>query len=286
MILWHNGAFKNQDDVFVSISDRGFTIGDGVFDSMLIYKKNPVFMTDHMTRFLNNAEVLKIQHGLNLKDAEKIILALIEKNDLNNDLSEGYHFMRSTITRGPGMRGIKPPENPEPTILIRVSKELPGPDKMPDGNLIFSQNIRRNEGSILSRIKSNNYADNILAMIEAEEKGANDALIMNNQEKITCATSSNVFVLNNDKLYTPPLEDGVLDGITRKNVIDIAHAMNIPFEEKSLSRNDIIHCESVFLTNAIVGVRRVVRIEDRAFEKEPEIFQKIRAQYHHLISTQ
>jgi len=202
---------KENKKVF-AFNDR-IRLGDGVFDTMLvIVKKNEqgllnasnLFPDIHFARLLENAQSI----GINANDLpseqelEKTMLELEEKTPLDI----GRYALNTIITRGQAKRGLMPPIDCTPTIEMRLS---PAPDSFPDIQAIISKTVKRNEGSPLSRIKSCNYGDNIMALIEARDQGANEAILTNNKGFITCASAGNIFFCINNQLVTPPLSDGV-----------------------------------------------------------------------------
>lgn len=242
MIVFLNGDFIEESATKIPVTDRGFTLGDGVFDTMLAMDGKPVEAEAHFERLLRHAAVLKISVGMDLTVFKNAAFTLISQS-ANQPLA-----IRTTITRGPGERGLAPPDAPRPTVLMRASP-APNSDALPPPRLIVAQSVRRNECSTLSRIKSLNYGDNILALMEAKEKGADDAIMLNTAGNIACATASNVFVKIGGTLYTPPLSDGAMDGITRQKLLPGA-------VEKSLNVNDLGRAGAIYLTSSILGIRQ------------------------------
>ncbi|MGH6741889.1 MAG: aminotransferase class IV, partial [Bradyrhizobium sp.] len=180
-----NGAFLEAEAICIDPSDRGFTVGDGVFDTMLAIDGQPVDADAHFERLARHAKILHIP--VDTTPLPDIAAALLQKNNV----LQGRIAIRTTLTRGPGPRGLKPPQEPQPTLLMRTS---PAPAPPGPATVIVAQTVRRNEGSPLSRIKSLNAGDQILALREALDRGADDALLLNNQRKLCCATAGNVFV--------------------------------------------------------------------------------------------
>ena len=239
MKVFLNGVFIEEDKAGLPVTDRGFTLGDGVFDTMRAINGSLADADLHFERLLDHAAVLKIPVGMSVEDFKDAAHHLITPS------SRHPLAIRTAISRGPGERGLAPPEAPQPTILMRASP-APAPVKPP--RLIIAQNVRRNEHSPLCRIKSSNYGDNILALMEAKERGADDALMLNNAGHVACSTASNIFVQIGGVLYTPPLSDGVMNGITRQKLLPRAR-------EKSLSTDDLMRAEAIYLTSSIMGIR-------------------------------
>lgn len=240
-IVFYNGAFVAADEVSIDPADRGFTLGDGVFDTMLAVDGNPVDADAHFARLVEHASVLKIPVGVDIAALKQAASQLISQSE-NQPIA-----IRTAISRGPGARGLAPPHNSQPTILMRASP-APDPDKMPPPRLVIAETVRRNEHSPLSRIKSSNYGDNILALMEARDKDADDAIMLNTAGHAACATAANIFALIDGELYTPPVADGAMPGITRAKLLPRAR-------EKSLTAEDLLRADAVYLTSSILGIR-------------------------------
>ncbi len=248
MKLWHNGELKNDTDPLFPFADR-IRLGDGVFDTMLAVEGKLIHPQLHFERLLHNASLLEIKVELSSSALEQIAQGLLTENNC----VRSKYAVNTLIARGSGARGLMPPENPEPQIVMRAA---PVPEDFPPVHAIIAETVRRNEGSPLSQIKSCNYGDNILALLEAREKGANEAIMLNNAGHVTCASASNIFMVRGGKLFTPPLSDGVLDGITRRLLIE---RYNV--SEKSLTAQDLKTAEGLVLTNSIRGAVPISTLE-------------------------
>ncbi|MCB9989538.1 MAG: aminotransferase class IV [Rhodospirillales bacterium] len=243
-IVWFNGTILPRQEAVISTTDRGFLLGDGIFDTMLATTGKPVYAAKHIDRLFDHAAVLKIQPSFTKNEIETAIAILLQKNELQNETAA----LRITITRGPGPRGLSLPDREQPTVLITAGAYAPPPDK--PLTAIIAQTVRRNEGSPLSHIKSLNYGDNILALNEAREKGADTALMMNNAGYVCCAVNGNIFIEENDRLYTPPLSDGVINGIMRSKIMK-----DRKVTEESLTPERVINARGVWTTNSLIGMK-------------------------------
>lgn len=243
MIVFYNGSFCETADCRVPVNDRGLTLGDGVFDTMLAVDGKPVWAQEHEERLIRHAEVLKLRFDI---DLSATISALLHKNNF----TQGRYAIRTTLTRGTGQRGLAPPDNPQPTVIMTAS---PAPEPARTVRAVIAQTVRRNEHSPLSRIKSLNYGDNLLALMEAKDKGADDAIMLNTAGHVCCATTSNIFIREQGRYLTPPLADGVLDGITRARFIADNNAV-----EESFDVNRLRAAETIILTNSVAGMREAV----------------------------
>lgn len=264
-IIFHNGAFKQADIPVLSAYDRALR-GEGVFDTMLIRDGKAQHAGLHFNRLIRHANVLDIMPSLSAAQLQDKALELIKKNTLTEDMCA----LNTTITGGPGARGLSKPADPETQIIMRVSAL---PKTSQPIHAIIAGSTRRNEGSLLSQIKSLNYGDNILALQEAKKAGANEAILLNNQDRVTCATIGNVFVLKNGKLYTPPKQDGVMNGIARSLLLQ-----NHGAEEKSLSVRDLDEADGIFIANSVRGLSPIETLNNKELQS---IKSPVPVNFHH-----
>ena len=254
--LWHNGAFKDETDTLLTASDRALR-GHGVFDTMLVIDRKLCHAQKHFDRLKHDANIV----GITINKAfEDIAQELLEKNNS----TAGRYALNTTVTGGPGARGLTPPDSPEPQIIMRLS---PLPDEFPPIEAITSKAVRRNEGSPLSNIKSINYGDNILALNEARAVGANEATMLNNAGNVTCTTVGNIYAMIDGALYTPPLSDGAMAGITRALLLE-----HHDIQEKTLTTEDLQTADGIYISNSIRGLEAVTSLNGNTISAtEPNI---------------
>lgn len=245
--LWHNGTWRDEDEAVFTATDR-LRLGDGVFDTMLAVEGRLIHPEKHLKRLKENARILELPFSLAFED---IAHELIQGH-------EGRLAINTLISRGPAARGLTAPDDPSIQIVMRAS---PSPTDFPPIKALIAQSVRRNEGSPLSRIKSCNYGDNILALNEAKALGANEAIMLNNAGLVTCASSSNIFAIVNGEIFTPPLQDGVLNGVARQVFMEL-----YPVRELSLKPEDLLAAESLILTNSIRGAQTVSMLEGKEYD--------------------
>lgn len=248
MTVWHNQRLKDDETPLFSFNDR-LRLGDGVFDTMLAIDGMLVHPRAHFQRLLDDALALGIECDRAVED----LIAAAETVLRQSRLDKGRAVVNTLLTRGPAERGLMPGQVSDVQTVMRA---VPAPQSHAPIHAIISRTVRRNEGSALSRIKSVNYGDNILALLEARKRGANEAILLNNKGNVACATSGNLFVLHGGKLYTPPLKDGVLAGVTRGLVIERYEAI-----EKSLYEEDIRDAEGIFVTNSVRGFAPIAALD-------------------------
>jgi branched-chain amino acid aminotransferase len=257
MILWLNGALLPTNAARIDPSDRGLTLGDGVFETIRVKEGRPMHLALHLARLRAGAAVVGIPVGwpLDWSDAElaRAIVAVAEAAGLANAAA------RLTLTRGPAPRGVLPPVETRPTVLITAGT-MPPP--APPAHAIIAASTRRNQDSPLSRVKSLNYLDSIIARREATARGADDAILLDTRGRLAESTAANLFVVLGEAILTPPVTDGVLPGITRARLLVSGIA-----QERTLLPEDLFRVSAAFLTNSL-GVRALVRIEDWMFNPD------------------
>lgn len=240
-----NGNFIKEDRAALPVTDRGFTLGDGVFDTMLAIDGKMIFADKHFRRLGEHAAIMKIPFPCRTQELENSAAMLLEKNNLMT----GRAAIRTALSRGPGERGLSPPAPRMPTLLMQATP-VPSAGTPPPLKMIVARTVRRNEHSPLSRIKSSSYGDNLIALLEAQEAGAHDAVMLNTAGNAACATTSNIFALIGGKLITPPVTDGAMAGITRSSLMFRA-------TECSLTEDDLMKADALWLTSSIGGIRAV-----------------------------
>lgn len=248
MLVHLNGRLCRSEVARIDPADRGFTLGDGVFETMRVVGGRVPRIDAHLARLATGLVTLGIEAphiALFLREgaAELLDVARIEAG-----------AMRVTVTRGPAPRGLAPPERPEITRLITVRDAKPSQTSV---TAVIADATRRNEHSPVSRIKALGYLDSIVALAEARRRGAGEAILLNTSGRVACATASNLFAVIDGALVTPPIADGALPGITRAEVLQSGGAV-----ELSLTREDLARAEEIVLTTAL-GIRSLAALDGR-----------------------
>ncbi|WP_142849076.1 aminotransferase class IV [Telmatospirillum sp. J64-1] len=248
MKLFLNGAILPLDEAFISPTDRGFALGDGLFETIRAAEARPLRIRSHLTRLREGAKCLGI--SLTLTDGE-LINALGTTLEVNG-LTEGV--LRLTLSRGPAARGLLPPAHPHPTLLITAG---PLPPPAAPARAAIAQDVRRNEHSPLSRFKTLSYLDNVLARMEAERRGADEALLLNTAGRLAESTIANLFLVIDGDVVTPPVSEGALPGVMRADVMDRLGAATA-----RLTLHDLAAASEAFLTNSL-GIRPLIEVDGR-----------------------
>ena len=247
MKVFLNGSLLAPEDARIDVTDRGLTLGDGLFETIAVRGGKPARLEAHLARLSDGARALGFPDPFWAGDLTAAANSVIEANGI----TEGV--LRLTLTRGPGPRGVAPPDPARPTLLITgVSRAL---DPAPPASAVIAAATRRNEHSALSRIKSTNFLAGILAAREAAERGADDALLLNGAGNLAEASAANLFLVIGGEAVTPPVADGALPGVMRADVI-----RELPAAERTLGPGELNRAEEAFLTNAL-GVRALVTVE-------------------------
>lgn len=262
-MIYLNGSFILDNEAKLEHNDRGLLLSYGIFETMRCYQGKIFALSDHYTRLKKSADYLEIPFSMTLEELSVVTKSLLERNMLE----EKDASLRLTLTRGTGPRGILPPDNVKPTLMITA---FPFTTHVPKPLKVVTSTIRRNDFSPLSNIKSLCYLDSILARREAAKKGADECILLNTAGNVACASVANIFVVTSKGIITPRLEDGVLPGITRKIVIEICKSNNIPVFEEALSEINLMNAKEVFFTNRLIEIQPVVQINN-AFINEGKI---------------
>lgn len=248
MMIWLNGALVADDVARLAPSDRGFTLGDGLFETMRCAGGDILHIARHLRRLRAGAATLGIP--LDATDAEltRALAMTASVNGLSNAA------LRLTLSRGPAERGVALPALARPTLLVTAGA-LPAEG----GPLhsVIATTTRRNEHSPLSRVKSLNYLDSILARREAVARGAEEALLLNTRGAVAETSIANLIVLCGDRLLTPPVGDGALPGIMREVLAERAGVA-----EATLLPADLLAADAVFACGAL-GIRAVASVDSQ-----------------------
>lgn len=259
-----NGRIMSERDATISVFDHGFLYGEGVYEVLRTYRGRPFLLDRHLGRLRRSAGAIALE--LPLDDAgfgarvEETIAALpVDRPGASE------YYLRVILTRGVGDMGYDPALCPEPTLLIIV-KQLTGPPAWyfeRGVRLALVSIVRNHPGTVNPLIKSNNLLNNALAMQEALRKGAVEALMKNYRGEIAECSQSNIFVADHGRLATPPLGAGLLAGITREFLFDVAPDAGLSIEERTIAEADLHAADEVFITGTTFEVTPVVEIDGR-----------------------
>lgn len=238
------------------LDDRGLLLGDGLFETLLWTGESLPHLDAHLARMTAGCQTLGLP-PLDVEAARALCLAAPAEAGLGNVRAA----VRLTLTAGSGGRGLDRPAAPAPR-LVATAAAAPAPTTPVD---LMLAKTRRNEGSPAARLKTLSYVDNVLARAEAGAAGADEAVMCNNHGDLACAAAANLFWVTGDILFTPALHCGVLAGIARGRVLDLARRLGVDVHEVAAGAEALDEAQAVFLTNSLIGVRPARRFEGETF---------------------
>ena len=243
MIIWRDGDFVDASGA-VSADDRGWLIGDAVFETILVERGAPAFLDRHLARMRNGCRVLGIDRNLDAVELRATIASLARQNTLADRAA-----CRLTISRSGGPRGLAPHADAKPRIFASLSAAASPPDRL---RVVISTR-RRWTGASTNGFKcAGAYAENMLARADAASRGADEALMLNEFGRVACASSASVFVIADRRLTTPALSEGAMPGVVRSVLLEEAAALGIERRETMMAPSDLLSGE-LLLANSIAG---------------------------------
>ena len=267
MIVFLNGNFLPEIEAVVPVNDRGFLLGDGLFETMRVAGGRPFRLAQHLERLTRGAELLKIKLPFTPKDLQQFSADLIAKNEMPEAI------LRVTLTRGPGTRGYSTKGADRPTLLLMLHPLPPeNPDEPLQWSLVTSP-MRIPASDALSSFKTTSKALHILARADAEERGADEALLLNSNGEVAETAGGNLFWVYQDKICTVPTGRGVLPGITRAVVLEICQALGLETNKRVIKPEMLRNAAGIFVTTSALGIVPVVALDGRPVPPSPLVDQ-------------
>jgi branched-chain amino acid aminotransferase len=260
MLVYVNGELFEKDDAKISVFDHGLLYGDGVFEGIRAYNNRVFRLQEHIDRLYDSSHAIMLSIALSKKEMQDAILNLLRKNKI----TDGY--IRVVVTRGKGDLGLDPANCSKSSIIIITDKlKLYPEDFYKNGLSIITSSVRRTSPDALNaRVKSLNYLNNIMAKMEAKQNKVLEAVMLNQGGYVAECTGDNIFIFKDEKLITPPVSVGVLKGVTRDVVIELAKTMNIEVREELFTQYELYTAKECFLTGSGAEIIPVVKIDQRA----------------------
>jgi len=257
--VWLDDKLVDEQDAKISVFDHGLLYGDGVFEGIRVYNSRIFELDAHIKRLYESAKTIRLQIPM---DPPQLCSA-VEQTVQANEIADGY--IRLIVTRGVGTLGLNPFVCKGSRLVIIADNIQLYPEELYESGMkvISATTVRNHPLALPPQIKSLNYLNNILAKIEALDNNVPEAIMYNHEGYVAEATGDNVFIVKNGVLYTPPVEAGSLEGITRSVVIRLARQQGIEVVEKNLTRCDLYICDELFLTGTAAEVIGVVEIDGR-----------------------
>lgn len=254
MRVWIDGNIVDGKDAKISVTDHGFLYGDGIFEGMRAYNGRLFRLDDHLRRLQISARTI----GLTIPGGIDHVRDVVLQTVASTGSQEAY--IRLLVTRGEGPLGVDPTSCAESKLICIVDTvDLFPPEKAARGVDLITASLRRPSSDVLDpRVKSLNYLNNVLCKGEARRRGADDALVLNQNGVVAECSGANVFTVLGGAVTTPPTTDGALDGITRRTILELCAKLGIPVSERTLGRVDFFAADEAFLTGSgarVVAVR-------------------------------
>jgi branched-chain amino acid aminotransferase len=254
----------SEEEAKISVFDHGFLYGDGVFEGIKAYNGRVFALDEHVDRFFESAQSIQLELPLSRSEMKNAIIETVRRNNLRDA------YIRPVASRGKGALGLDPRSCPKATVVIIVDAEIRHPEDIGGTSLsqkgikVITTAFRRNGPDVLSpRVKSTNYLNNILAKLQANAVGVQDAIFLNEQGFVCELTGDNLFIVKCSRVMTPPLWFGILDGVTRRVVLWIAREMGLETVEEPLTLHDLYTSDECFCTATRIEVVPIVWVDGR-----------------------
>lgn len=278
--IYINGKLYEKEHAKISVYDHGLLYGDGVFEGLRSYSGKVFRLEQHLDRLWASAKAILLAIPMTKEALAKAV------NDTlaTNNIKDGY--IRLVVTRGAGTLGLDPNRCSDPQVIIITDHIALYPKELYENGLeiITASTIRNHPQALSARIKSLNYLNNILAKIEGLQAGCQEALMLNHLGHIAECTADNIFLVRGGQVYTPPIDAGILEGITRDAVMEIARDAELVMREETLTRHDAYTADEVFLTGSGAEIIPVIKIDSRVIGsgKPGPVTKELTKRFHEL----
>lgn len=279
MIVYLNGRFVSEEQALVSVFDRSFLYGDGLFETIRIYRGEPFRWTQHFERLCRGAQFLKLPVPLSAPEWEAAARELVQRNGLPESV------LRLTLSRGVGQRGYSPRGADSPNVVMTLHPAPSLDPLQPSRWRLITSSLRVPANDPVASHKTCNKLYQVLARAEAEAQGADEALLLNTDGEVVEAASSNVFWLEGSVICTTPLASGALAGVTRSVVLELCPTLNLRSAEKPLKSAALRNMDAIFLTVTSLEIVEVVSLDGCAVRCSP-VVSEIRKTYRQIVERE
>jgi branched-chain amino acid aminotransferase len=257
--IYINGKYFSKEDAKISVYDHGLLYGDGVFEGMRTYSNKVFRLVEHIDRLYESARAILLTIPMTKQEMIDAVKKTVELSGLSDS------YIRLVVTRGSGSLGLDPNRTSDPQVIIIVDLIALYDRKYYDEGLkiITASTIRNHPAALSPRIKSLNYLNNIMAKLEGLQAGCMEAIMLNHKGEVAECTGDNIFIVKKGQLLTPSADSGILEGITRNAILELATTLKIPARETTLTRHDLLVADECFLTGSAAEVIPVVCIDSR-----------------------
>jgi branched-chain amino acid aminotransferase len=282
--VWMNGELVPAEEAKIGVYDHGLLYGDGVFEGIRTYQGKAFRLKKHLERLYKSAEAIRLVIPFTPEQLSRAIYETMKAN------AQSEAYIRLAVTRGVGDLGVDPNTSKRPTVFIITDKIALYPKEMYEKgmSIITAKTIRTPSGSLNPKIKSMNYLNNILAKIEASDAGVSEALMLNYEGYVAECTGDNIFMVREGKVLTSPVASGILEGITRDCVLELAGENGIEAKETNLLPDDLYGADECFLTGTAAEIIPVTKIDGRSIGTgEPGPITKLLIEsFHKYVNSQ
>ncbi len=281
-LVWQDGQISPPEDARCSCLDRGRLYGDGLFETMRAYNGKIFRLETHLQRLAGAAQKIHLVLAMTCEELQTAVQKTLKESELASA------YIRLTVTRGVGGSPSQlDASTPSITIWVRPFSAYP-PELYKEGMSALLAQTRRNEHSPLSNLKTLNYLDNLLSRVEAQRAGAGEAILLNTSGQLAEAAASNLFIVEDGCVLTPPVSAGILPGITRACVLELCEAEGIGIQEQPLELHQLPAAEEAFLTNSLMEIMPLTSFAGRAIGSgQPgEITRQLQEAYRELVDEE
>jgi branched-chain amino acid aminotransferase len=283
MKIFIDGKFCSERDAKISVFDHGLLYGDGVFEGIRAYNGRVFRLKEHVDRLFSSAKAILLKIPRSHAELMKAVVETIRANRLRDC------YVRLIVTRGVGTLGLNPRNCKKPSVIIIAGKIQVYPAELyaRGMDIVTVPTVRNLHSAVNPAVKSLNYLNNILAKIEANNSGVEEAVMLNAEGFVAECTADNLFIVKDGALFTPPLSAGALYGITRQAVMELAGAAGLKVSEPNLTRYDLFNADECFLTGTGAELIPVVKIDGRVIGtgKPGALTRRLVEEYHALTKV-
>ena len=278
-IVFLNGQFVSQEQAVVSVLDRGFLYGDGLFETLRVHSGKAFRWDQHMERLRQGVDFLKLRLPYSSAQMHEFARELIKQNRMADAI------LRLTLSRGVGPRGYSTRGAERPVLVMTLHSAAPMSAESTPRWTLMTSSVRIPAGEPLARFKTCNKLPQIMARIEAESEGADEALVLDSAGNVVEGASSNVFWIGPEGVCTPPLACGILPGVTRAVVLEICSQLGLTSSEKMTTPALLSGRDGVFLSMSSMGIVEVAAVDGKPLKPSP-VVERIRSAYLSLMAAE
>jgi len=279
VLVFLNGRLVAEKQAVVSVFDRAFLLGDGLFETIRIFNSKPFRWQQHWDRLKHGADFLKIKLPLGQERLRRAALELIRKNRTPDAL------LRLTLSRGVGVRGYSPKGANRPTLVMSTHPAPPGGFKKAPTWTLVTSSLRLPADERLAGFKSCNKLPQIMARMEADAVRADEALLLNTDGFVVEGAASNLFWIKNGTILTSPLASGILPGVTRAVALELCRTLKVPVRQKNVRRQELLKADGVFLSLSSWGIVEANRLDGKKLKRSP-LTRQIAKAYNDLLANE